>query len=343
MLALMAVSTCVGVAFKVSQTQGSYHYSPISAVVMTEVFKLIVSLMVLTRMAYTRAMEQSLSLHRAWVAQWNETCTLRLAGHQLLLAVGYLIVNLVTFPIHVYASASSFILLKASSPVATAIMLRGLVGRRIGRLQWLSICMQVVGLLATQVNMCTLSLSIQPIGYVLILLNIVVSCLAAVWNENIIKRHGGSVNVQNVVLYSFGMILSMALYHTVPPESLGLKAHSGSFFDGYTWRVWFLVASSGSIGLVITAVYKYADVIVKTFGLAGSTAVLYLVEAMGIIGHVDRRGSSPLVLGSGSMLIFYAAYSYIAPSEGIEWTRTRTMMALAIITISLVVLMGCPG
>ena len=81
--------------------------------------------------------------------------------------MAYSVVNLVTFGIFVHASASMFFLLKASSPVVTALMLRFVFTRDITTVQWIAISAQCVGLLVTQFNPCTKQTAVSGLGYFL--------------------------------------------------------------------------------------------------------------------------------------------------------------------------------
>ena len=51
---------------------------------------------------------------------------------------------------------------------------------------------------------------------------------------------------------------------------------------------------------------------VKTFGLAGSTVLLYVLEAVGVLPK-GTSGVPTAVVIMGAMVVFYAAYLYIAP------------------------------
>jgi len=102
-----------------------------------------------------------------------------------------------------------------------------------------------------------------------------------------------------------------------------LRESSATFFTGFSPVVFGVVAANGSVGLVITAVYRYADVVVKTFGLAGSSVTPFLLERVGFIPSTSQQkgaaggGGSGMTLGNlmGAVLIFYAAYVYVLPNE----------------------------
>jgi hypothetical protein len=309
--ALTLISTCIGFTTKMSQVSGKYKYSPASAVVMTELFKLVSSVAIAAKILFSEAQQEKTSFKIQLRIFLDRNFSRAVILHELGLAVAYCIVNLVTYLIFMHATASVFFLLKAASPVVTAIMLKVLVGRSITGTQWFSIVTQCVGLVVTQYNPCTGSSVVSVAGYVLIVINISVSCAAGVWNEHVIKNYGTSVNAQNIVLYCWGIAINMAVFLAAPPSALGVE-RDYEFFEGYNWIVIAMIAANGSVGLVITAVYKYADVVVKTFGLAGSTVLLYVLEAVGVLPK-GTSGVPTAVVIMGAMVVFYAAYLYIAP------------------------------
>lgn len=325
LLALTAVSTAIGFTMKRSQISGKYKFSPASAVVMTELFKLVASLIIITKLLFNAVAEKpkgTTTIKQELIIYYNENVSTKVVMHLVGLAFAYSIVNLVTFGIFLAAPASMFFLMKAGSPVITALMLKALVNRDINVVQWISVIMQCVGLVVTQFNPCTKSGALTSLGYILIAVNIGVSCGCGVWNEQIIKTYGTSVNAQNAILYACGVMVNLSVYFFVPGTFFGLSAtdaSSMSFFDGYNWSVGAVIIANGSVGLVITAVYKYADVVVKTFGLAGSTVTLYALEASGILPSSSHSVSTMATL-MGASVVFYAAYLYIAPRRMQEAT-----------------------
>eukprot|EP00760_Papus_ankaliazontas_P033785 PhM_4_TR673/c0_g1_i1/m.52472/K15272/SLC35A1_2_3; solute carrier family 35 (UDP-sugar transporter), member A1/2/3 len=265
LLSLWAVSTCIGFTFKISQVKGRYNYNPASAVVMTELFKLVSSIVVAATVVMREMRDvpapSSITVTSFWESYktfYASSLSRELVGHTLGLAVSYAVVNNVSFAIFIHAPASSFFLLKAASPVITAVMLRVMVSRQISVVQWVSIIMQMGALVLTQYNGCTRSSELTFLAYFLIIVNVAVSCAAGVWNEHIVKTCGGSVNVLNTVLYCWGILVNLILYVLLPPSWIGGGATLG-FFDGYSWAVWGVICANGVLGLVITAVYKYAD------------------------------------------------------------------------------------
>ena len=101
-------------------------------------------------------------------------------------------------------------------------------------------------------------------GYLFGLLSALLSALAAVYTEWVMKRNNDSLYWQNIQLYAFGVLFN----------GLGLTAndvranfHSGfwmhSMFDGYSTITLLVVANLAFSGLLVSWVMKFADSIMK--------------------------------------------------------------------------------
>lgn len=321
LLALCGVSTSIGVFMKLSLgAGGKFEYSPFAANCLTELYKLAVSLIIVSHMCIAATKTSGKSFMEEFKKFFEENLSYKLCLHVFGLTCMYVIVNLSVFGVMVHSTASNFFLLKASSPVITAIILVGVFGRPIHRAQWISIFAQSLGLISTQLDLCRGTAAVSWEGYFFIALNIAVSCVAGVWNEHIIKTMTPSVNAQNVVMYILGSIINFMLFYTPRATSLlggAVDEPPPYFLYGFNnWKVIGVVIANGSVGLVITAVYKYADVVVKTFGIAGSVVTLYLLETVNILpskSGQQRTAQGPIAL-LGATIVFLASYVYILPA-----------------------------
>ena len=105
-----------------------------------------------------------------------------------------------------------------------------------------------------------------------------ISGFAGVYFEKVLKESEISVWVRNVHLAIFGAIVaSVAIWST--PADLALVQANG-FFGGYNLVVWSLVMTQAGGGLLVAAVVKYTDNLLKSF--ATSVAIL-LVCATSIV------------------------------------------------------------
>jgi len=323
--ALTLVSTAIGFTMKISQTGGRYGYNVLSVTAMTELFKLTSSTIIAGQIIFRSSVETGKDCAGETQGFVQQNFSWALLAHEVGLAFAYAVVNFVTFGVIAYAPASMFFLFKAASPVVTAIMLRFLTNRNVSVVQWAAVVMQMIGLIATQYSpecarhrgVSADATAVPTIAYVFIFINVAVACAAGVWNEHVVKTYGTSVNAQNMLLYSVGCGLNVLLFFVVPATVVGGVAGL-SFFEGYSWGAFGVICANGAVGLVITAVYKYADVVVKTFGLAGSTVTLFALEASGVLPAGKRAASLSAASFCGTVVVFYAAYLYIAKPMTVE-------------------------
>ena len=318
LVSLAAVSTSIGIMMKLSLNAGGrFEYSPFAANCMTEVYKLAVSVAIIAHLCVAAGKASGRSLMAEARLFFEANLSRALCLHVLGLTCLYVVVNLSVFGVMAHSTASNFFLMKASSPVLTAVILVGVFGRSVHRAQWVSIFAQCVGLVSTQLDLCRGEAAVQWIGYVFIALNIAVSCVAGVWNEHIIKTMAPSVNAQNAVMYLLGAVVNFMLFFLPAANSLLGSATGGeappTFFHGFNRKVVGVVVANGSVGLVITAVYKYADVVVKTFGIAGSVVSLYLLEAANVLPSSSGRSAQGPIALLGASIVFLASYVYILP------------------------------
>merc|ERR1719197_1627551 len=133
-------------------------------------------------------------------------------------------------------------------------------------------------------------------------------------------------------MYLLGVVINFLLFYTPQATKLlggAIDERPPYFLYGFdNWKVLGVVVANGSVGLVITAVYKYADVVVKTFGIAGSVVTLYLLETIQVLpsknADVDSRvGQGPIAF-LGASIVFLASYLYILPKPQASSTATAT-------------------
>lgn len=135
-----------------------------------------------------------------------------------------------------------------------------------------------------------------------------VSALASVYNEKLLKLDKGSMHAANVQLYIFGVVIN------------GLRAaYQVNSFDEIVVGMelpmtWVICFNLGNLGLVIAAVMKYHDNIVKILCLAVSNIVVFLYSV--IVVH-DQSLSGTFVVGSACAL----AGVYIYQTKA----KTRTL------------------
>ena len=281
----------------------------------------------------TAAQPSFLSLLRERAAsEMSRSLFFYLAG----LACLYCFNNQLTFILFRLADSASVSLFKSGSTAMTAVLLWSLFSRPIVGVQWASIALQTAGLMVVQYNPTTDTSTYPSSTYLLLLLSTAITAVSSVWNEQTVKRYECSLHLQNATLYAIGSLLNGGAYllsvHNADLSSLVFSSSSSSgsisFFDGYNAAALLVIACNSVLGIVITAVYKYADAVIKTFATASATGALLLINSSIFGVHANTHAYL------GTAVVFIACYTYFkgspatpapapapsAPSDGVSRT-----------------------
>ncbi|KAL4608132.1 UDP-N-acetylglucosamine transporter-like isoform X1 [Arapaima gigas] len=165
--------------------------------------------------------------------------------------------------------------------LTTALFSVSMLDRRLGVYQWLSLVILMAGVALVQwpTDMTTepeqnqeqleLSASSQLVGVLAVLVACISSGFAGVYFEKILKETKQSVWVRNIQLGLFGLVFGLMGMFTYDGE----KVKESGIFQGYNALTWTVVALQALGGLVIAAVIKYADNILK--GFATSLSIIF--------------------------------------------------------------------
>ncbi|KAE8056050.1 hypothetical protein FH972_012849 [Carpinus fangiana] len=255
---LTVLTSSQGILTTLSQSNGRYLYDYATVPFLAEVFKLVVSSILLWR-------ECRVSSSPRMTTEWK---TVRLYP---IPSIIYLIHNNVQFATLTYVDTSTYQIMGNLKIVTTGILFRLFLRRKLSNLQWMAIILLAIGTTTSQIKGCGEascdSLFSAPIqGYMLGILSACLSALAGVYTEFLMKKNNDSLYWQNVQLYTFGAIFNLA--------RLLVDDFRGGFengpwwhriFNGYSITTWMVVLNLGSTGLLVSWLMKYADNIVKVY------------------------------------------------------------------------------
>ncbi|KAF7826148.1 CMP-sialic acid transporter 1 [Senna tora] len=297
---LTILTSSQGILTTLSQSNGGYQYDYATVPFLAEVFKLVVSSLLLWREF------QKSSLPRMTM-EWKTVALYPIPS------IIYLIHNNVQFATLTYVDTSTYQIMGNLKIVTTGILFRLFLGRKLSNLQWMAIVLLAVGTTTSQVKGCGEascdSLFSAPIqGYTLGVLSACLSALAGIYTEFLMKKNNDSLYWQNVQLYTFGAIFNMA--------RLLLDDFRGGFekgpwwqriFHGYTITTWMVVLNLGSTGLLVSWLMKYADNIVKVY----STSMAMLLTMIISIYLFNFKPTLQLFLGI--IICMMSLHMYFAP------------------------------
>jgi len=321
-IALVFLQTLVGTLYKVSQTGSRYAYSTYAAFTIAELTKLSISL---TLHAKERPKQQSI------MQAFRATCV-SLKKPQLVFKIAalagmYFTNNQLTFLLFQRADPASINLLKAGSSAITALVWCISMGKVVSLQHWLAIAMQVCGLIVVQYDACKGQTVLEASAYGWILFSVLITATCGVWNEQQLKTMPLSLHEQNIVMYAFGALLHGAGHYVKASLDQGFPR----FFDGFSALSMCVIAVNACFGIVVTAVYKYSNAIVKTLASAVTTVVLTVVSLLFFGLKVT------MVSGTGCISVILAVMLYaLIPSSDNEArldVRTRKKIAAGVAAI----------
>ena len=287
LIVLVCIQCIAFLLFKVVQVSGQYTFSVASSIAITEVLKLLLAAFLHARNLFTSA-QPVMSWH-----SWTKELTLALACKYLGLATLYSLNNQLAFWCHIFADPGTYSIFKAVTPYLVAIILRGL-GDPMNQLQWVAIVLLSLAIISTQYVETAGTTRMGGKAYILLVLHVCITALASVWNMKVLKGSPVPIMIQNSLLYIYGIVLSLVSYIFLEPtfnllatsatnvddddESI-LNVQQQGFFEGYSFLAFLLVLFQAFHGLAVSAVYKYADVLVKTFASSMTMGTLVLLSA----------------------------------------------------------------
>ncbi|KAM7274732.1 hypothetical protein ACFE04_016598 [Oxalis oulophora] len=300
---LTILTSSQGILTTLSQTGGSYKYDYSTVPFLAEVFKLIVSSLLLWRQCKTSSPPPKMT------TDWK---TVRLYP---IPSIIYLIHNNVQFATLTYVDTSTYQILGNLKIVTTGLLFRLFLRRKLTNLQWIAILLLAVGTTTSQIKGCGSascdSLFSAPIqGYMFGVLSACLSALAGVYTEFLMKKNNDSLYWQNVQLYTFGSVFNMAKLLT---DDFRGGFENGPWwqrlFNGYTITTWIVVINLASSGLLVSWLMKYADNIVKVY----STSMAMLLTMVLSVFLFNFKPTLQLFLGI--IICMMSLHMYFAPPK----------------------------
>ncbi|KAI9174807.1 hypothetical protein LWI28_022995 [Acer negundo] len=297
---LTILTSSQGILTTLSQSNGGYKYDYATVPFLAEVFKLLVSSLLLWRECRKSPLPRM-------TTEWKSVRLYPIPS------IIYLIHNNVQFATLTYVDTSTYQIMGNLKIVTTGILFRLFLRRKLSNLQWMAIVLLAVGTTTSQVKGCGEascdSLFAAPIqGYMLGILSACLSALAGVYTEFLMKKNNDSLYWQNVQLYTFGAIFNMS---RLLLDDFRGGFENGAFwqrlFDGYSITTWLVVLNLGSTGLLVSWLMKYADNIVKVY----STSMAMLLTMVLSVYLFNFKPTMQLFLGI--IICMMSLQMYFAP------------------------------
>lgn len=196
--------------------------------------------------------------------------------------------------------------------LTTAVFMVVLLKKSLRSTQWISLVILVIGISIIQVQNVNSSKqtddSSSPfLGLFSVITACILSGLAGVYFEKILKNSKVSIWVRNIQLGMFGSIFALITAYTSDYENIQTKG----FFFGYTTAVWINIVIQAAGGLLVALVIKYADNILKGF----ATSIAIIVSCLASAYLFNTIINFVFAFGTFLVVISVVLYSYVPPNE----------------------------
>jgi len=255
LVAQNSATSIVTGASRVPRVSGAPLYTSSVAVLLAELMKLPICLTIIAwDTGGIRGMVRS--VWQEVFVNWRDTLSMAVP------ALCYSLQNLLFFVALSHMTAPAYQLWSQTKTLCTALFFVTYLKGQLRWNQWLSLALLSAGVGWVQGGDAA-SASASLLGIGAVLASSILSGFANVYLEKRIKRQDTTIWVRNVQLGLFGIpqCASLLLADRGRISSLGL-------FAGFGPQVWGVVALKALGGLLVAAVVKYADNILKTFATA---------------------------------------------------------------------------
>ncbi|KAF9090622.1 hypothetical protein BGX29_011365 [Mortierella sp. GBA35] len=145
------------------------------------------------------------------------------------------------------------------------------------------------------------------VGLMAVLIACILSGLAGVYFEKILKNTQGSIWLRNIQLSFFSLPFSLLAVYLKDGEGVTEQG----FFAGYDMLVVTAIACQSAGGLIVAVVVKYADNILKGF----ATSISIVISAIASVALFGSKIGTIFILGT--VLVLGATYIYSLPDKPI--------------------------
>ncbi|XP_031556316.1 UDP-N-acetylglucosamine transporter-like isoform X2 [Actinia tenebrosa] len=292
-------------------------YISSTAVVMAEIFKFLACLSVMFSQAGYSWKAFSTQIDNEIISKPWETLKLAIPSGL------YTIQNNLLFLALSNLDAATYQVTYQLKILTTALFSVVMLGRRLNKMKWFALVLLMAGVALVEWpsgNEKDLKKDISASGKLIGLIAVLCACcssgFAGVYFEKILKGTKASIWLRNIQLGSFGVLFGfMAVF-----VNDGTAVHQSGFFIGYNYITWIVIFLQAFGGLVVAAVVKYADNILKGFAtslsiILSSIVSYYLLK--------DFYPTSLFFIGTCAVLL--ATLLYARPESKIPTTLLPTI------------------
>ncbi|XP_043112985.1 probable UDP-sugar transporter protein SLC35A4 [Puntigrus tetrazona] len=272
-----------------TKVDGRVPFSPSSCVLLIEFIKLALSSVALS----ASGIPSGLKISARTVAPYAVPALLYAFNNNLVVSM------------QAHMDPSSFQVLGNLKIASTALLYATCLGKRLRLGQWLAlgmlvaagVCHSYSGLDREGSDASAARLRVTSWGLLLVLVYCLVSGLAAVYTERVLKAQRLPLSLQNLFLYVFGVGINLASHL--------FSGGQQGFFQGFSALVWLIIAGQAANGLLMSVIMKHGTGITRLFVISSSMLVNGVLS-WGLLGiQLTPYFLFPVVLIGWAVYLYY--------------------------------------
>ncbi|CAF3831149.1 unnamed protein product [Adineta steineri] len=234
----------------------------------------------------------------------------------------YFINNNLAVHMQLYMDPASYQILGNFKILTTAILYRLIIKQNLKRKQWFALFLLFSGGVAYSLgtirnssgvpNQITTSgavihrMYVHPLGFFMITSYCIISGFSGVYNEWILKKYyTESIHIQNIFLYTYGVIFNLIPAITVAMYSSG-SSYSFNLFHGFTFYTWVIIITQALSGIFMSIVIKHSSNIIRLFVISFSLIVAAILSVFIFNIHLNIYFFITFITMICSLSIYYS-------------------------------------
>ncbi|CAF1225926.1 unnamed protein product [Adineta steineri] len=221
-----------------------------------------------------------------------------------------------------YMDPASYQILGNFKILTTAIMYRLIIKQNLKRKQWFALFLLFSGGVAYSLGTIRNSsgvpkqittsgavmnrMYVHPLGFFMIAIYCTISGFSGVYNEWILKKYyTESIHIQNIFLYTYGVIFNLIPAITVAMYSSG-SSYSFNLFHGFTFYTWIIILTQALSGIFMGVIIKHSSNIIRLFVISFSLIVAAILSVFVFNIHLNIYFFIAFITMICSLSIYYS-------------------------------------
>ncbi|CAK9809688.1 UDP-galactose transporter senju [Anthophora quadrimaculata] len=264
-ISYMALFVNQGIIVTWSQRDGRYEYNIVMVVLMTEVLKLLTSVILYCKDNTFSTLYQEVTDNKKVLLLYMIPSFLYCLYNNLAF------INLAAF------DPTTYYVLLQFRVVMTGIIFQIVFNKKLSLKQWLSLVLLTIGCMVKHINLdYSVNIFNAKINLnsniILIFVQTICSCLAGVYNEYLLKEQGANINifVQNVFMYIDSIFCNVVVFilFFMSENDASDMLNNADFGVLMQPKVIIIILNNTAIGIITSFFLKNLNSILKTFASA---------------------------------------------------------------------------